>query len=105
MSITYEQRRLLHENLKQLVKSEYEQIFRILKKYNEPHTENSNGIFFDVTTILPETYIDIRKFLDFCMENRSKEQERISELANLRTEVNTLLENSVTSEVVTELKA
>lgn len=106
MSITYEQRRILHENLKQLVKSEYEQIFRILKKYNEPYTENSNGIFFDVTNIHAETYIDIRKFLDFCMENRSKEQERISELANLRTEVNTLLENSVSSEVSgVELKA
>ena len=105
MSITYEQRRTLHENLKQLVKSEYEQIFRILKKYNEPYTENSNGIFFDVTNIQSETYIDIRKFLDFCIENRSKEQERISELANLRTEVNTLLENSVSSDVPTELKA
>ena len=106
MSITYEQRRILHENLKQLVKSEYEQIFRILKKYNEPYTENSNGIFFDVTNIQPETYTDMRKFLDFCIENRSKEQERISELANLRTEVNTLLENSVGSDAPgVELKA
>jgi hypothetical protein len=105
MSITYEHRRLLHENLKQLVKSEYEQIFRILKRYNEPYTENSNGIFFDVTSINAETYIDMRKFLDFCIENRSKEQERISELANLRTEVITLLENSVSSETTTELKA
>jgi hypothetical protein len=47
----------------------------------------------------------MRKFLDFCIENRSKEQERISELANLRTEVITLLENSVSSETTTELKA
>lgn len=105
MSIPYEQRRLLHENLKQLVKSEYEQIFRILKRYNEQYTENSNGIFFDVTTIQAETYMDMRKFLDFCIENRSKEQQRISELANLRTEVNTLLEHSTDNDVVNELKA
>lgn len=105
MSITYDQRRVLHENIKQLVKSEYEQVFRILKKYDEPYTENSNGIFFDVTNIRPETYTDIRKFLDFCIENRSKEQERISELANLRTEVNTLLENSVGNDDTGELKA
>lgn len=105
MSITYEHRRILHENIKQLVKSEYEQIFRILKKYDELYTENSNGIFFDVTTIRAETYTDIRKFLDFCIENRSKEQERISEMANLRTEVNTLLESAVSGEVITELKA
>jgi len=105
MSIPYEQRRLLHENLKQLVKSEYEQIFRILKRYNEQYTENSNGIFFDVTTIQEGTYTDMRKFLDFCIENRSKEQQRISELANLRTEVNTLLEHATGNEVVNELKA
>lgn len=104
MSIAYEQRRILHENLKQLVKSEYEQVFRILKKHDEPYTENGNGIFFDVTNISMETYTDIRKFLDFCIENRSKEQERISELANLRTEVNTLLENSVSGDAQTELK-
>jgi hypothetical protein len=105
MSITYEQRRTLHENLKQLVKSEYEQVFRILKKYNEPYTENSNGIFFDVTNIQADTYNEIRNFLDFCIQNRSNEQARISELASLRTEVNTLLENSVSSEATTELKA
>jgi hypothetical protein len=105
MSVTYEQRRILHENLKQLVKSEYEQVFRILKKYNEPYTENSNGIFFDVTNIQVDTYNEIRNFLDFCIENRSNEQARISELATLRTEVNSLLEHSVSSEVPSELKA
>lgn len=105
MSIAYEQRRTLHENLKQLVKSEYEQVFRILKKYNEPYTENSNGIFFDVSNIQANTYTEIRNFLDFCIQNRSNEQARISELATLRTEVNTLLESSVSSESTTELKA
>lgn len=93
-SPTYEDKKKLHENLKHLVKSEYEQIFRILKKYNEPYTENSNGIFFDVTNISNDTYEDMQKFLDFCLENRRQEQTRISELAELSTEVNSMLDHS-----------
>ena len=100
----YERRKLFLEELKTLSKEQYEDIFRIIKRNNVEYSENSNGIFFDVTNIQAETYTDMRKFLDFCIENRSKEQERISELANLRTEVNTLLENSVSNEESTQLK-
>lgn len=88
---TYEERKKLHENLKHLVKSEYEQIFRILKAHNEPYTENSNGIFFDVTSIADDTFTDMAKFMYFCLENRRQEQNRISELAELTTEVNSML--------------
>jgi hypothetical protein len=88
---TFEQRKGLHENLKFLVKSEYEQIFRILKKYNQEYTENSNGIFFDINKISDDSFNEMNKFMEFCQENRRQEQNRISELAELTTEVNTLL--------------
>lgn len=92
----YEQRKKFHEDLKHLVKSEYEQIFRILKKYEQQYTENSNGIFFDVMTISEESFKEMVQFMNFCLENRRQESERISELANLTSEVNTLLEHKTT---------
>jgi hypothetical protein len=44
----YEERKLLLEELKRLVKSEQEAIFRLLKSEKAEYSENSNGIFFDV---------------------------------------------------------
>ena len=88
----YDQRKIFHENLKHLVKSEYEQIFRIIRKYDETFTENSNGIFFDVMNVKEDTFDEMKKFMDFCLENRRQESARISKMATLTTEVNSLLE-------------
>lgn len=96
MPQSYEDRKRLHENLRHLVKSEHEQIFRILKKYNETYTENSNGIFFDITTISEDTFQDMLKFMEFCLENRRQEQSRIHEMAELTTEVNSMLKHTKT---------
>ncbi len=91
---SYDQRKMFHENLKHLVKSEHEQIFRILRKYDETFTENSNGIFFDVILVKEDAFIEMKKFMDFCLENRRQETARITELASLSTEVNNLLEKT-----------
>jgi Bromodomain extra-terminal - transcription regulation len=91
MAQNYEERKLLHEHLKHLVKSEYEHIFRIIKRNDEAYTENSNGIFFDILTLMDETILDMMKYIKFCLENRIQEQNRITEMATLTTEVNSLL--------------
>lgn len=83
----YEKRKVLFENLKMLVISEYEEIFRILKRNNESYTENSNGIFFDVMTIKNETFRDMEKFMDFCLKTRQSEQIRQKELDEARGEI------------------
>lgn len=83
----YEKRKVLFENLKMLVTSEYEEIFRILKRNNESYTENSNGIFFDVMTIKNETFMDMEKFMDFCLKTRQSEQIRQKELDEARGEI------------------
>lgn len=90
----YDDRKIFHDNLKNLVKSECEQIFRILKRHDEKYTENSNGIFFDVMSISEKTFGEMKLFMDFCIENRRQETARTSELVNLTTEVNTLLGDS-----------
>jgi hypothetical protein len=90
MSLTYDKRRTLHDSLKHLVKSEYEQIFRILKKHNAQYMENSNGIFFDIMTLSDEALDDMLRFIEYCNEVRRQEQSRISEMTELTAEVNLL---------------
>jgi hypothetical protein len=88
MSVIVDKRRAIHESLKHLVKSEYEQIFRILKKHNGQYMENSNGIFFDIMTLSEEALDDMLHFIDYCNEIRRQEQTRISEMTELTAEVN-----------------
>ena len=45
MENTYEDRKVMFENIKILDKPEQEEIFRIIRKTKENYTENSNGIF------------------------------------------------------------
>ena len=66
----YEKRKQLLEDLKLLNKIEQEEIYRILKVNNASFTENSNGIFFDVSKLNDEIYELMNKFLDFCKNNR-----------------------------------
>ena len=88
MSNIVDKRRTIHDSLKHLVKSEYEQIFRILKKHNGQYMENSNGIFFDIMTLSEEALDDMLHFIEYCNEIRRQEQTRISEMTELTAEVN-----------------
>jgi hypothetical protein len=89
--MSYEQRKLFFENLKVLVKSEYEEIFRILKKNHEEYTENSNGIFFDVNAVSQITFDQFQEYMNFCLENRKAEEGRTKQLASLSEETNKYL--------------
>ena len=70
MSDDYEERKKLLEDLKRLVKSEQEDIFRILKETHSEYSENSNGVFFDVSKISRESFEKIKKYMEFCIQNR-----------------------------------
>ena len=80
----YEERKLFAEKLSNLVKSEYEEIYRILKRANEQHSENTNGIFFNINEISADTFDKMKIFMEFCMENRSEQEERLKALEALR---------------------
>ncbi len=82
--MAYDKRKQLFENLKMLVTSEYEEFFRILKRNNEPYTENSNGIFFDVVNLKEETFTEMEKFMEFCIKVRTDEANRLKELKDLK---------------------
>jgi len=96
--MAYEERKAFFENLKILVKSEYEEVFRILKKYNESYTENSNGIFFDINLVKEETFGQLKEYMQFCLENRRLEEGRSKQLANLSAETNQYLATGYVSE-------
>jgi len=89
--MSYEQRKLFFENLKVLVKSEYEEVFRILKRNHEEYTENSNGIFFDVNSVSQITFDQFQEYMNFCLENRRVEEGRTKQLASLSEETNKYL--------------
>lgn len=66
----YDERKRFLEDLKKLVKEEQENIYRILKHCNEEFSENSNGIFFDVTKLKSSTFLQMKSYMEFCTKNR-----------------------------------
>ena len=89
--MNYEQRKVYFEHLKTLVKSEYDHVFRILKRNKENWTENSNGIFFDVAAIKEDTFEQLREYMNFCIANRKTDETRSKELASLSAETSRFL--------------
>jgi hypothetical protein len=70
--IEYDAKKKFLEDIKHLEKSDYQEIFRIIKLNNVEFTENSNGIFFDLMhldisntgqTIL-QAYNNLKKQID-----------------------------------------
>ena len=85
--MNYEERKDFYDQLRMLVRSEYEEIFRILKMSEESYSENSNGIFFDVMGISEDTFQKMKKYMDFCMNTRKSQTERIKQLETITHEV------------------
>jgi hypothetical protein len=80
----YEDRKRCLDELKKLVKSEQEQIFTIIKRFNIEFSENSNGIFFDLSRVSQEAFNEIQKFIIFCQENRKEFELRDRAMENSR---------------------
>lgn len=84
MASSYEERKKIFENIKILVKPEQEEVFRIIRKTKENYTENSNGIFFDLSLISEDTFLQIKEYLDFCLKTRQEDADRLKELETIR---------------------
>ena len=82
--VNYTERALFAERLAQLSKSEYQEVFRILKRNNEQWSENSNGIFFDINGVSTGTFDKLQFFMNFCMKNRSDQEERMKVIEALK---------------------
>lgn len=72
----YELRRKFLEDLKILSKTEHENMFKILKEDVNDFSENSNGIFFDVSKIGNAVFAKLQAYMDFCMQVRKEQASR-----------------------------
>lgn len=86
----YEQRKQLLEDLKLLDKSEYEEVYRLIYRDGVEYTENSNGVFFDLTLVAYETFTKLVQFMELCKAQRKNEAARVQELNTLRQEAPTI---------------
>jgi hypothetical protein len=68
----YDQRKQFAEEVKLLTKNEMEEIYRTLKTTGAEYSENSNGVFFDVSKLPAETFSKIQAFMTFCKKNREE---------------------------------
>jgi dsDNA-specific endonuclease/ATPase MutS2 len=92
MVSTYEDRKKMFDTMKILVKSEQEEIYRIIRKSKETYTENSNGIFFDMASISESSYLQIKEYLDFCLKTREDMDNRQKEIDIIRTQSDQFIE-------------
>lgn len=95
MASTYEDRKKMFEVMKILVKSEQEEIYRIIRKSKETYTENSNGIFFDLSSISEYAYSQIKEYLEFCIKTRQEMDSRQKEIDIIRSQSDLFLENKI----------
>jgi hypothetical protein len=98
MPSSYEERKQVFEHIKLLVQPQQEEVFRIIRKTKENYTENSNGIFFDLSSVSDETFYQIKEYLDFCLKTRQEDTERLKELETIRIQnENYINEESISS--------
>jgi hypothetical protein len=65
------QRKLLLQRTNELGPTEHEEIFKILTSIGVDHTKNKNGVFINLSRV-PDAVVDrIKKFVDFCLENKT----------------------------------
>jgi hypothetical protein len=84
MTTAYDDRKKVFENIKGLVKTEQEEIFRIIRKTKENYTENSNGIFFDLSIVSDDTFNQIKEYIAFCLKTRQEDADRLKDLETIR---------------------
>jgi hypothetical protein len=82
----YDERKQFLEQMSILSRSELEEVFRILKRHNDVYSENTNGIFFDISSLRVDTFKSLQEFMSFCIKNRSDQEERTVEMNAIRDE-------------------
>ena len=81
---SYEERKKVFDTIKLLAKPEQEELFRIIRRMKENYTENSNGIFFDLSLLSDTTFLQMKEYLNFCIRTRQEHEDRLKELETIR---------------------
>jgi hypothetical protein len=80
----YDLRKQMLSDLKLLSKTEYMKVFELIKKSKVEYSENSNGIFFDLSKVAEDVFQELSLYLEFCKKIRAEqsirdEDERIAQ--------------------------
>lgn len=79
----YERRKELSKDIATLSRSELEELYRILRREGGEFSENSNGIFFDVSALPVNVFEALFKFINFCKTNAKSLEERNKVLVDM----------------------
>jgi hypothetical protein len=75
----YDERKRFLEDLKTLSKTEHSKIFEILRTHKAEFSENSNGVFFDVTKLSKDLFTEIQSYMNYCRQVRIEQASRDEE--------------------------
>ena len=62
----------IKERISQLNRDEYYEIYKIIKKYDEPFSVNKNGVMFDLVKLGDTTIKDVSIFLKYLREKNNQ---------------------------------
>ena len=62
-------RKALVEKIKALGQTEHDELLRILKSHDVPYTQNSNGVFINISAVSDAAIGQLDDFVKFCMSN------------------------------------
>jgi len=85
MADDYDQRKELSKDIGTLSRPELEELYRILRREGGEFSENSNGIFFDITSLPVNVCEALKKFIDFCKSNAKNLEERNKVITDMST--------------------
>ncbi len=85
-NMSYDERKSFLEQLSILSRSELEEVFRIIRRNNDIYSENTNGIFFDVSSLKKDTFLKLNEFMNYCLQNRNEQDKRTHEMNAIRDE-------------------
>lgn len=71
ISYGHRQRKRLMEKIEALSRTEHLEVFKILTRFHVPYTQNSNGVFINMSHIQEAALAEMDQFLCFCIENQS----------------------------------
>ena len=74
--VEYERRRVFMEEVKQMGRSEYIEIARILRKNGIKMSENRSGLFFDMCKLPEEVFGELLEFKKFVQQNNQELEKR-----------------------------
>lgn len=85
-----ERKKQFLEELKTLTNDQYAEIFRIIKRNNVEFSENSNGVFFDLSTVETDIFTKLCQFMELCKTQSQDDAVRSKEIDVLRQESDAL---------------